>query len=206
MLKTINLTFSYPKADDLFRSLDLKFPRSGLVHIAGNNGSGKTTLLRLLSGLILPKEGTIRFNEEELKRGNTSYLSSNESAFFNQMTGQEGYELFLKLNKVESPPKALSLLNEIPLLKKARGCQFHQMSSGMKRVFLLTLCFTKDVNLFLLDEPFVGMDKETKESVGSVINELSSNSLIIYSSHETNSTLKPIETINLNTLKSKLNV
>ncbi|MDP9467947.1 MAG: ABC transporter ATP-binding protein, partial [Chloroflexota bacterium] len=64
------VSFAYPlpggRRREVLRSLDLSLPRGELVALVGTNGSGKTTLLRLLTGVLKPDAGEVRFDDRPL--------------------------------------------------------------------------------------------------------------------------------------------
>lgn len=202
MLELKDITFSYSNGPKIFNQFNKNFEENGLYKVSGSNGLGKTTLLKIISHLITPKDGTIRWKGSPVTMDQVNYLSSNETAFFDQMTGQEGLDLFSKLNGASiEQTKAKYLLSD-ELFQKILPMQFYQMSSGMKRLFLNALVFTKQAEIFLLDEPFVGMDKERKLFFSKFLTKVSKESLILIASHEELSELHPKEDIILSPIQS----
>ena len=62
MIKTSNLTFSYPEKPPVLRDLNLTIPTGSHVALLGKNGSGKTTLALLLKGLLKPESGRVEID------------------------------------------------------------------------------------------------------------------------------------------------
>lgn len=189
MLKIQDIHFNYQGSHEIFKGLNINFDETGLYGISGKNGSGKTTLLKIIAGLIIPKSGYIYYQNSVLKPKDTSYLDAKASSFFYQMSGAEGLELFCKLNHINLAESAASYFLENDLFKEIKTSQFHQMSHGMKRLFLLILTFTKPAKVFLLDEPFVGMDKERRDFTYKKLNMLAKKHAILMSSHYENDNL-----------------
>lgn len=189
MLELKDLYFHYQSSNELFEGLSINFGETGLYGISGANGSGKTTLLKIIAGLIIPKQGNINYQNSKLRIEDTSYLDAKESSFFYQMTGAEGLELFCKLNHINLRESAARHFLDNDLVKEIRASQFHQMSHGMKRLFLLILTFTKPAKVYLLDEPFVGMDKERRDFTYQNLNILAKYYPILVSSHYENDNL-----------------
>jgi len=189
MLNLKDIHFNYPNSNSIFKGLTLDFSGIGLYRISGSNGSGKTTLLKIIAGLITPSKGQIRYQKNALHPEQTSFLDSKESSFFFQMKGKEGLDLYCKLNQIKLEEAQAKLFLTDPLFEEILDSEFHRMSYGMKRLFLLTLAFIKPANIFLLDEPFVGMDSNRLDFTYTNLENLSKNNLILVSSHNQDSPL-----------------
>lgn len=59
-----NLTKIYDKRKIAVNGMNLSIPRGRIVGLLGPNGSGKTTLIKMLSGLLVPTQGSILINGE----------------------------------------------------------------------------------------------------------------------------------------------
>ena len=68
MLQIKNLKKKYPKnKENTLENIHVTFPETGLYYILGASGSGKSTLLSLIGGMDFDYQGSIKYNEEELK-------------------------------------------------------------------------------------------------------------------------------------------
>ena len=201
MLDVKDINFHYPGKSSLFQGLCLELPEKGIFKVEGANGSGKTTLLRILATLIMPKGGEVNFCGKEITKDQVNYLSANESAFFDQMTGDEGIRLFSLLNNHPLEKSLAKSFLKHQLYDELKNIQFYQMSSGMKRLLLLSLCFSKPARIFLLDEPFVALDKELKAWVAKVLETLAKECLIIVTSHEDTHSLQYNGTYSMDDLR-----
>lgn len=190
MLEVKNLSFQYPNGEVIFDDFSQSFPANGIVHLKGPNGSGKTTLLKTIATLISPQSGSISLDGNSIDEADVNYLTSAETSFFNQVTGQEGLDLFLRLNKTSVEKSKAKFFLEDPLFPKVLTTQFYQMSTGMKRLLLMMVCFTKDAKIFLLDEPFLGVDKNRKEQLTKILEEVSKDTLILITTHESENHFK----------------
>ncbi len=78
-----NVTFAYPKAEkDVIKNVSLSIANGETIAIVGENGSGKSTLIRLITGLYLPKSGSVSFGEVNTRDMSMKSLYARTSAVF----------------------------------------------------------------------------------------------------------------------------
>ncbi|MBC8560426.1 ATP-binding cassette domain-containing protein [Fumia xinanensis] len=145
-------------------------PEIGVTAIMGPSGVGKTTFLRLLAGLEKADSGHI----SGLSRKKLSVVFQ-EDRLFPQLTVLEN------LQAVGSG--AEQWLYRLGLMKAAAQYP-DELSGGMKRRVSIgrALCFDGDV--FLLDEPFQGLDDSTKMDVMDIFAELKTRKAIVLVTHD----------------------
>ena len=127
----------------------LTLPERGITVLSGPSGCGKTTLLRLLAGLEAPQSGSI----EGIAPTRTAVLFQ-EDRLFPQRTVAQHLTDVLPHERQNELPKWLSFaeLNEEANQRPA------QLSGGMCRRLALARALALGGDLFLLDEPFTGID------------------------------------------------
>lgn len=185
MLKVKDLTFSYSNGHKVLENASFNLEAPSLCLLKSPNGSGKTTLFRILSGLIENKKGLITFNDQPLEESQVSLMSSNYNSSFFHLNGEETLALFSSLNKVkwiESPFHQRLLENEN--YQKALKTKFSLCSTGMKQILNFARALSKDAPILLLDEPFQGLDRESRKSLSTYLKELSKDRLIVIATHE----------------------
>lgn len=143
-------------ATTVIRTLSVSLTQ-GITLLIGANGSGKTTLLRLLSGLLLPDTGTIRYASGLSPResfGAIGYLGHN-SALYPQLTVEENFKLYLALSETRADDGSLE--------RWGLGQRTHQMVSELSRGLTvrcaLARLFSKQHECILLDEPTNALDE-----------------------------------------------
>ena len=142
--------------------------RGEVVLVIGENGAGKTTILKLISGLVFPTNGTVatfggNIEQNKSKLGilfESNHIYPNLSGFYNiiLLTGKE-----VTIDKVYSVAKDFGLSRNL-LLKKTKD-----LSYGQTRRLLLTTVVLRNPDLFLLDEPFNGLDYNAIRALLSLI-------------------------------------
>ena len=158
----------------LFHNLSFSVNRGEALHISGPNGSGKSTLIRIILGITKQTKGTITHNESN----NISYLG-HKNALKNYLTVSDN----LILLGLSSHEKLNNFLEELDL-KKFSGVTVANLSFGQQKKLALLRIFLNKSNVILLDEPFVGLDKNTHNVIENfLIKELNSGKTLIYTSH-----------------------
>ena len=152
-MKLEGVTFSYGEKA-ILKELSLALPDSGVTALAGPSGCGKTTLLRLLAGLETPRAGRID------APGDTAFLFQ-ENRLFPHLTA--GAQIQAVLPRGGDPLPWLTLVG----LGDLAGTPVDELSGGMQRRVALARCmaYGRDKSLFLLDEPFTGIDPARRRSL-----------------------------------------
>ncbi len=186
MLDVCELFFDYQEKT-LLSNVQFSVKAGQLLHLRGDNGSGKTTLLKILSGLLLPQRGNIRYEGKPIynhlpnyqqkicyvghRSGVNSSLTVRENCLFDTR-----WRLETNLFKHLCSQFALANLLDQPCYKLSAGQR--------RRVALLRLTMVK-VRIWLLDEPFVALDEE---AIGLLIlcikQHLAEGGVIILTSHQ----------------------
>lgn len=168
------LTFAYSR-NEVIQNLDLQIQQRDFVGIVGSNGAGKTTLLKMIVGLIQPTGGQIKLFGESLSRfkdwERIGYVPQTNS--FNPLfpatvkevvlSGLYGRKkLFKRLSKEDHHKceEALRTMNIVDLADRKIG----QLSGGQQQRAFLARALINRPDLLILDEPTVGIDRQTQES------------------------------------------
>jgi heme exporter protein A len=175
----------------LFDALDLELYSGDALRVTGNNGAGKTSLLRLLCGLSTPDHGTVCWDGVDIRKMREQYhrqLSylGHLSGIKDELSACENVLLSTRLsgNRIDRAA-ALYVLEQIGLGAQA-NLPARVLSQGQKkRVALARLPFCSYTPLWILDEPFVGLDSDAVQLVTASINRhLEDNGMLIYSTHQ----------------------
>jgi len=145
--------------------LDLEVPRGSFFGFLGPNGAGKTTTIRMLMGLAPPTSGSIELlglpmPEHALEVKGKIGLVPDESLLFDHLTGFEFTEFVGRMYGLTRPmarERARELLTLFELdgdVRKLIG----DYSKGMRKRVAMAAALIHRPELFLLDEPFEGVD------------------------------------------------
>ena len=161
----------------LFSAVSFTLQRGELLRIAGANGSGKTSLLRMLCGLVLPARGEVRWQGENIRTlredywKNLSYVG-HLNALKDDLTALENIEIGAALaGRDVTHEAALAALGALGIANCAH-LPARVLSQGQRRrVTLARLIVCKAAPLWVLDEPFPGLDTAAVEFVSATIGE-----------------------------------
>lgn len=164
MLIIDNIRLSYGK-HTVLNGLNLHL-QEGLIHgLIGLNGAGKTSLFNVICGYVKPEEGKIIWNDKPLNRKSIALLET-QNYFYSNLTGNEYLELFNDKN-AGLDISSLQTLFALPL-----NDLIETYSTGMKKKLALLGVIKMNREIFLLDEPFNGVDLETSVAIKVLIQKL----------------------------------
>lgn len=141
--------------------LTLSLPEEGMTFLSGPSGVGKTTLLRVLAGLLRPEGGEVSLS------GRTALLFQ-EDRLFPGRTVREQVEAALPKVRREEVERWLELVELGGEGDKLPG----ELSGGMARRTALARALAVEGEVYLLDEPFAGVDLERAGRILKRIREL----------------------------------
>jgi ABC-2 type transport system ATP-binding protein len=145
--------------------LTLEVPRGSFFGFLGPNGAGKTTTIRMLMGLAQPTSGEIeilglRMPDQEIEIKRRIGLVPDESLLFDHLTGPEFLEFVGRMYGLERPVAAERARELVSLfeLDGARKKLIAEFSKGMRKRLAMAASLIHGPELFLMDEPFEGVD------------------------------------------------
>ncbi|MCP1996311.1 ATP-binding cassette domain-containing protein [Flavobacterium sp. HSC-61S13] len=158
----------------ILNNVCLSVDKPGIYGLVGKNGQGKTTLFRCVLGLEKYK-GQCQFNAENTNLQNIAWCPS-EPSIYEELTAVEFYDFYANLLDVKSPFR--EYLFELPKDKLIKG-----FSTGMRKKVYLNAVFQRQYSVYLLDEPFNGLDLESNYTLIQDLKEKAKESIVIISSH-----------------------
>lgn len=191
------LTVSYGEKPALF-SLDASFPAGAMSAIVGPNGAGKSTFLKAALGLIPRVSGEVSVfgRDADRMRDRIAYVPQRASVDWDFPTtaidvvlmglyGQVG--LWRRITGAHTA-RARACLERVGMTDFADR-QIGQLSGGQQQRVFLARALAQDADLFLLDEPFAGVDAATEAAIIDVLKSLKAEGRSVVAVHHDLSTV-----------------
>ncbi len=164
--------------------------RPGVTALLGSNGSGKSTLLRTLAALQPVSGGGILLDGLNLAQNRSAFLERlvflpQNFAAYPDLTGREFLVYALRLrgaSRAQARSTASAWLEAVGL-RDAADTRTGAYSQGMRQRLGFAYAMQLDVTLYLLDEPFAGVDPESREAMTDLLFHLSTDRIVIVSTH-----------------------
>ena len=163
MIKIENLNIKFGN-QQVLTNLNLNIEAGKVYGFVGANGAGKTTLFKCIAGFE-NFEGKVEF-AEGFSKNNIGFLPTTPP-FISKITGWEYLKLAIKARKIERSDFNAQNLFDLPLNKYPEN-----YSTGMKKKLALQGILMQQNELFILDEPFNGVDLQSNMVIKEIINSL----------------------------------
>lgn len=148
----------------------------GVTCILGPSGCGKTTLLRTLMGLIVPDEGQVRCDLPDPKKS----VLFQENRLCENMSALSNLRFVCPARTKREMEQALSQAG----LAESLYLPVKNLSGGMQRRVALTRALLADFNLLFLDEPFTGLDAQTRDRLLPLIAQYADGKTVLLVTHD----------------------
>lgn len=170
MIKLNNVTFSY-NGKQILKDFCLNINDGERICLYGNSGIGKTTIIRLILGLEKPKNGTVICSSKNIS------VMFQEDRLLPFKTLEENIALFCNCAKTDYIMSVLKIYD-------AKDKYPSELSGGMSRRAAIARALSFDADIYILDEPFTGLDRENTLGAIKLINEITNGKTLITVMHE----------------------
>lgn len=162
--------------EDLLKNISFKIPKGTVFGITGKSGSGKSTLMKIISGLIVPENGSVVIDGEKLSAESTVSWQHHigfvhQSPFVFNKPLYENIALSgvcdeAKLNEVLKLSGLETFVKDLPDgIHTKLGEQGAKISEGQKQRIAIARALYKDATLLLFDEATNALDGETEDII-----------------------------------------
>lgn len=190
VLKIENLSGGYNRKK-VIDNINFTVPKGSITALIGLNGAGKSTTIKHILGLLKPMEGTITVNSLKIEdnveqyRKNISYIPETP-ILYDELTLEEHINLTAMaygLNMEDAWKRAEKLLELFKLSDKKKFFPIY-FSKGMKQKVMIICAFLVEPNLYIIDEPFLGLDPiAIKDLIDLMCEEKNKDKSILMSTH-----------------------
>ena len=158
----------------ILENIDFDILENGIYGFVGKNGQGKTTLFKCILGLT-SYDGKIEFNSKKLVLNQVAWCPT-EPDLYDELTANEFYDFYCELTNIKKSDTDF-------LFKVPKNQLIKSFSTGMKKKTYLNAIFQNNYLIYILDEPFNGLDLESNYVLMNFLKEKSKTSIILISSH-----------------------
>ncbi|MGH2749335.1 MAG: metal ABC transporter ATP-binding protein [Actinomycetota bacterium] len=179
-IEVMDLTVAYRDKPVLW-DVDMSVPRGVLMAIVGPNGAGKTTLIKAILDLVPLSAGRVliagRPYDEQRRR--VAYVPQRGSVDWDfpttaldvVMMGRYGELGWIKRPGAREKQAATEALEKVGMADYAHR-QISQLSGGQQQRVFLARSLVQDADVYLMDEPFQGVDATTERAIVLLLQEL----------------------------------
>lgn len=174
-----NLSFGYEKGTKILSQISLHAARSESIGLIGANGVGKSTFLKLLVGLYLDFEGTIRIGDLPVEKSTLPEIRSQIGYVFQDSDSQ----LFMSTacEDIAFAPRNYGLPESevqsrvdqalrLTGIEHLREKQIYKMSGGEKKLVSIATILSMTPEIILMDEPSIALDPRNRRNLIHILN------------------------------------
>ena len=157
----------------ILEDINLEIKQGDFLNIYGSNGAGKTTLLKLLSGLTEPTDGEIKFNNDDFM--DKVFILGHKNGIKLNLTVLENLQFISNnqdIKKIKSVIEKYELTSKMNTLAK-------YLSHGQQKRVALMKAMINDYDVWLLDEPYSGLDQAGEEILDNILLDHIKNSGVV---------------------------
>jgi ABC-2 type transport system ATP-binding protein len=190
LLQVQNVTGGYTKRPVL-QDVSFSVNAGELVGLIGLNGAGKSTTIKHIIGLMEPKKGSIAIGGKTFQENPTAYRESftyipETPVLYEELTLEEHLKLTAMAYGLEEhtyKERINPLLKEFRMANRLKWFPSH-FSKGMKQKVMIMCAFLVQPSLYIIDEPFLGLDPLGIQSLLQLMAKMKKNGAgILMSTH-----------------------
>jgi len=190
LLEIQNLTGGYTR-NPVLKDVSFDVKEKEIIGLIGLNGAGKSTTIKHIIGLMEPHSGQIKLNGHTIMEDKEAYRKKftfipETPILYEELTLEEHLKLTAMaygLNPSDYEERTARLLKEFRMEKRLKWFPAH-FSKGMKQKVMIMCAFLVQPSLYIVDEPFVGLDPLGIQSLLDLMKKMKENGAgILMSTH-----------------------
>ncbi|KGX86601.1 ABC transporter ATP-binding protein [Pontibacillus litoralis] len=191
MLELVDLSKKFHQTYAV-KNMNMFIERGEVIGLLGPNGAGKSTAISMMSSLITPTTGDVRYLHKSILKSpsplrKVTGIVPQEIALYDDLTAEENLAFFGRIYQLKG--KALKrriadVLDVIGLTQRSKDL-VKEYSGGMKRRLNIGVALLHEPELLIMDEPTVGIDPQSRTHILETVQRLNTekNMTVIYTSH-----------------------
>ena len=169
------------KNQTVLENVNLKLESGKIYGLVGRNGSGKSVLLKIMTGLMEPSDGIIKYGGVPLKKGQYAKdvgIVLDCIGFMPEYTAKENLLLLAKINKRIGEERISEILKQVGLEPDSKKV-YRKFSLGMKQKLALSCALIHRPDVLFLDEPTTGVDPVSRSEFWDMLDRLKRQGITI---------------------------
>lgn len=172
------LVVAYDEDKPVLDDFNLGIEKGKMTAFVGPNGAGKSTLIKAILEFVKPITGTITINGKKYaqEKKKIAYVPQRGSVDWDFPTtlydvvemGSYGRVGFLKRVPKSEKNRVMEAIEKVDMLEYVDR-QISQLSGGQQQRVFIARALVQDAEIYLLDEPFQGIDKKTEGSIVKIL-------------------------------------
>ncbi|MFB4167013.1 ABC transporter ATP-binding protein [Virgibacillus sp. JSM 102003] len=191
MLELVDLSKKF-KQFYAVKNLNMFIEKGEIVGLLGPNGAGKSTAISILSSLVEPTTGDVRFKSSSIIKSpgpirDVIGMVPQEIALYDDLTAEENLQFFGRIYRLsgEELKQKIDEVLELIGLSDRRKNVVKKFSGGMKRRLNIGVALLHNPELIIMDEPTVGIDPQSRNYILETVKRLNREKemTVLYTSH-----------------------
>ncbi len=178
MLTISNLSKTYKGGKKAVDNLTLEIQKGDIYGFIGHNGAGKTTTIKCVTGILEFSDGDIRIGGKSIKtdplecKRMIAYIPDNPDLYEN-MTGIQYLNFITDVFSVPAKEREKSIKEYADMMELtgSLGDLISSYSHGMKQKLAIISALVHNPSLYIMDEPFVGLDPKAAHTLKEIMKE-----------------------------------
>ena len=183
VVKDLTKTYGDQRALD---GINLELKSGQITGLLGPNGAGKSTLMKIITGAILPTEGSVMVNGTNVL---TNPLEVQKHIGYLPEHNPQYLELYVKeylayvASVYKAPKTSVAKVIEQTVLGPEQHKKIGALSKGYRQRVGLAAALIHDPAVLILDEPTTGLDPAQLVEIRKLLREVSANKTVLFSTH-----------------------
>ncbi len=174
------------KGVEILKDVNLKLQTGKIYGLTGENGSGKSVFLKIICSFYKPTSGEVLIDGVNYNNGKDFPKDLraliDKPSFIPDLSGFQNLKLLADIQKIATEEDINNALKDVNLFAE-KDKKFYKYSMGMKQKLGIASVLMENPKIMILDEPFNGIEKDTKEKLYNLLTKIKKDKIIIISSH-----------------------
>ena len=187
MIEVSHLSYRYGrKRPAVFENVSFSLEPGRIYGLLGKNGTGKSTLLYLLSGLLFPQEGSVKYRGLEMRERRPEALGDLYLLPETFRLPNMSLKNYVRLHAPFYPNFSVDDMNRyLDTFEMEHDCKLQSLSMGQKKKVFMSFALATNTRVLIMDEPTNGLDIPSKSQWRKIIaSGMTDDKMMLFSTHQ----------------------